>query len=229
MALRAATEPWFGDRLPFVFALPAVAVVGWRLGLGPALLVGGICIGWLLLPWPQPAISELSGVTAAVLFLPSALAIALVCSALGPRGRMRATLADAGAGIAPAAHRWLLGIVLAAAATSVDRQALDVRRLALGQRQHQHAVLVLRCRLLVVELVGELDAADELADVALATQHAFVVAVRLPAVCALDFLLVLDLRTNRHAVAVDLDADVFLLHARQIGRHLIRIGALGDV
>src|SRR5690606_29392120 len=91
---------------------------------------------------------------------------------------------------------------------SADRQALGRRRDLLRQRQREHAVVELRDGLRLVHFGAQREAARHRAVVALAAQHAFAV---------LLLGLALDFRADRHAIAVDLDVDVFLFHARHLG------------
>ncbi|MBN9427100.1 MAG: hypothetical protein J0H09_11405, partial [Burkholderiales bacterium] len=79
MGLRALLTPWLGEALPFLFALPAVALTalytGFTAGLGVVLL----CCLWVLLPWLPPGLQQPAAWTAIGDFAPPALVLVAVC------------------------------------------------------------------------------------------------------------------------------------------------------
>lgn len=72
MTLRAPLTPWLDVRAPFIFAFPAIAMVGFVCGAGPALLTTLICALWAVLPWLSPTIQGPDGLLNLALFLISA-------------------------------------------------------------------------------------------------------------------------------------------------------------
>lgn len=130
---RAVLAPWLGDAVPFVFAFPAIALVGLYAGLGPAVLVALLCSAWALAPWVDSTSQVSVGNLPVLLFLPSALLVAFFCGRVGPgahrRAGLSATTSAPVAGRAPgadnasseqqftnaAASRWLLASIAAAA------------------------------------------------------------------------------------------------------------------
>lgn len=72
MTLRAPLTPWLDVRAPFIFAFPAIAMVGFVCGAGPALLTTLICALWAVLPWLSPTIQGPDGLLNLALFLVSA-------------------------------------------------------------------------------------------------------------------------------------------------------------
>src|ERR1019366_241466 len=112
-----------------------------------------------------------------------------------------------------------------ARADSARRRLLDRDRtrgsaFALGQRQLQHPVVELGDDALAVDLVGEREAPRGAAVVRLLDEKA--------AGCLL-FLFLPHLGADRNEIAVDRDADVFLLRSRNLGADLIVLVVLGDV
>src|SRR5437868_3790313 len=101
---------------------------------------------------------------------------------------------------------------------------LDLQRpasgaFALGQSEAQNAVLELGNRCLVVHVAGEREAARDGAAVGLANQRAAV----------LLFLLLPDFGRDRDVVAVDRDANFFLLGAGDLCAHEVFLVVLADV
>src|SRR5690349_22780110 len=80
MGLRAAMQPLLGDRLPFVFAFPAVVMVALRHGTAPTLLTLGVCGLWALVPWIPPTVLPASMPVEVGSFLISALIITALCA-----------------------------------------------------------------------------------------------------------------------------------------------------
>ena len=91
MAARGLLGTWFGDALPFVFALPAVLLVGWFAGNGPAALAAITCAAWLLVPALALTLGPAVGWHPALYFFPSALLLGFFAS------RLRAFVASPGA------------------------------------------------------------------------------------------------------------------------------------
>jgi hypothetical protein len=91
---------------------------------------------------------------------------------------------------------------------------------ALGQRELEDAVLELGDDALVVDLVGQREAALRTADVGLLQQHA---------AAGLLFLLLAHLGRDGDEVAVHRDVDVLLLRAGDLGAHLVVLVVLGHV
>jgi hypothetical protein len=87
----------------------------------------------------------------------------------------------------------------------LDRDGTGACAFAFGKRQLENPVLELRDDAVAVDLVGEREAARRTAMRALLENDA---------AATLLFLVLLDLGADRDEVAVDADADVFLLGAR---------------
>src|SRR6266850_5696422 len=90
----------------------------------------------------------------------------------------------------------------------------------LRQREFQDAVVVLGLGGRFVDLLAERERALDRAVIALGAKHR---------VAVLGVFLVLHFRGDRDFVAVNGDADVFLLDAGQVGQHLIFLVVLGYV
>lgn len=82
MAARGALQPWLGDALPFIFALPAMFFVGWFAGKVPAAVAALVCAAWLLAPALAPTLSPADGWRPIFYFLPSALLLGFFGSQL---------------------------------------------------------------------------------------------------------------------------------------------------
>src|SRR5262245_48237907 len=102
----------------------------------------------------------------------------------------------------------------------LDRDLLRGRGLLLRQVELQHAVVVLRLHLRLVDLVAEAERARGLAEVALAVHQPL---------AFLHVLLTLHLGGDRHLVAVDVHLDVLLLDAGDFRQHLEATVLLGHV
>ena len=131
MAARGALQPWLGDALPFIFALPAMFFVGWFAGKVPAAVAALVCAAWLLAPALAPTLSPAHGWRPIFYFLPSALLLGFFGSQLR-RGTDRREPAPAKAQSEGQAWLWaamLLGgtvplALLAAVAVSLYDSAL---------------------------------------------------------------------------------------------------------
>ena len=86
---RAALQPLLDDALPFLFALPACAIVAVRLGAGPGALVALLCAVAVALPGLPPSIRTGQAPVQLGAFIVSALLTALLC------GRIRSAQQDA--------------------------------------------------------------------------------------------------------------------------------------
>jgi hypothetical protein len=102
----------------------------------------------------------------------------------------------------------------------LDRDGTGACAFAFGKRQLENPVLELRDDAVAVDLVGEREAARRTAMRALLENDA---------AATLLFLVLLDLGADRDEVAVDADADVFLLGARDRRAYLVVLVVLGDV
>jgi two-component system NtrC family sensor kinase len=113
MGLRAPLTLWLESRAPFIFAFPAIAMVGFVCGAGPALLTTLLCALWSVIPWIHPHLQGAEGLLNLALFLVSAGITAVFA------GRVRiqtlrpeeAQLVEGG----PALVRWLRVSMAAAA------------------------------------------------------------------------------------------------------------------
>lgn len=85
MIARALIDPWLGESLPFLFALPAVLLIGRGCGLGPALLATLLAVLWVMDPWLAPTIAMSRIWRPVLFFLPSALMLSYLGSRLGAR------------------------------------------------------------------------------------------------------------------------------------------------
>ena len=83
MFARALIDPWLGESLPFLFALPAVLLIGRGCGLGPALLGTLLAMLWVMNPWIAPTIAMNHVWRPMLFFLPSALVLSYLGSRLG--------------------------------------------------------------------------------------------------------------------------------------------------
>ena len=140
MGARAALTPWLGDSMPFVFAFPAIALVGLYAGVGPGMLAALLCSAWALTFGVDAALNRPGQQLELLLFLPSAAVIAFVCGRARHRVSRTATAAasqslpqetpvpatqtpapaDVNVGRVPqvadvAASRWLVASMVAAA------------------------------------------------------------------------------------------------------------------
>ena len=83
LALRAALGPWLGDRFPFIFLYPAVALAAWLGGLGPAMLVtvsgtSGVVLIVDPVPPSDPALARVAHWIGATIFVGAATCIGLL-------------------------------------------------------------------------------------------------------------------------------------------------------
>ncbi len=84
MALRTLfDELVVGDALPYLFAYPAVALVGLLIGSGPALATMTVSTVWILLPWVPPAASATWLET--LVFVPMATVLAVAAARYSDR------------------------------------------------------------------------------------------------------------------------------------------------
>ncbi|RPH40390.1 MAG: response regulator [Burkholderiales bacterium] len=58
MGGRVALGPWLGDSLPFVFALPIVALLAVGVGTAAAATAALLCAAWAVLPWLPPVTDQ---------------------------------------------------------------------------------------------------------------------------------------------------------------------------
>jgi signal transduction histidine kinase/CheY-like chemotaxis protein len=113
MAGRLLVQPWLGNDVPFVFAFPAVAAVAFFVGLWPALLATGACAAWVLVPQLPPSAGASAPLYPALLFLPSAAAVALL-SHWAATALPSAPSPLSAAGPPPAVLRWLRAAITVA-------------------------------------------------------------------------------------------------------------------
>ncbi|MGD9943234.1 MAG: response regulator [Burkholderiaceae bacterium] len=175
MGLRVLLTPWLGESLPFLFALPAVALVALYAGYGAALVMVVLCAVWALLPWLPPGLSSEAGWSAVGGFVPPALVLVAVCGWFGRAARERVeTEQDAQA--LDAVRGLQLAIVLAAvlptaffivAAWRGHQAAFETARERAeraAQIAHEHAALALEANEVVVRqlaiTLGDLSDAD---------------------------------------------------------------------
>lgn len=76
-------EAVVGDALPYLFAYPAVALVGLLIGSGPALATMTVSTVWILLPWVPPAASATWLET--LVFVPMATVLAVAAARYSDR------------------------------------------------------------------------------------------------------------------------------------------------
>jgi two-component system NtrC family sensor kinase len=55
MGLRVALTPWLGDAIPVEFAIPATAAVSYLCGFRWGVLLAGLVIAWVSIPWLPPS------------------------------------------------------------------------------------------------------------------------------------------------------------------------------
>jgi signal transduction histidine kinase/membrane protein implicated in regulation of membrane protease activity len=82
MVLRGLLDPALGARAPFLFAFPAVALIGAICGFGPAVLVTAFCAVWLVIPWLPPSLPLADAWLPIAIFVPAAFALAFAGSRL---------------------------------------------------------------------------------------------------------------------------------------------------
>ena len=82
MALRGLLDPWLGHALPFVFALPAMLLVGWFADNGAVAVAALACAVWLLEPVLAPTLGLADGWRSIFYFLPSGLLLGFFGSRL---------------------------------------------------------------------------------------------------------------------------------------------------
>src|SRR5690606_4708300 len=102
----------------------------------------------------------------------------------------------------------------------LDLQALVGAGCLLGQAQLQYAVRVLGRSGALVDFRAQVETACHLAEIALGTQDEL---------AFLDFLLLLAFGADGDDGAVDIDMDVFLLYAGQLGMHEVAVVLRLDV
>ena len=91
MGLRGLLDPWLGQAVPYLLAVPTVCVVGFVAGVGPAAATALACVAWGIVPGLSPTVETSASWRATLLFLPSALLLAFFASRL--RARMAGTRA----------------------------------------------------------------------------------------------------------------------------------------
>ena len=83
LVLRALLDPWLGDRFPFIFLYPAVALAAWLGGLGPALAVtlagaAGVMLIVAPAPPPDPVSARVAHLLGVAIFVGAALCIGML-------------------------------------------------------------------------------------------------------------------------------------------------------
>ena len=169
MAARGALEPWLGSSLPFVFALPAMLVVGWFAGNAAAAVAALACAAWLLMPALAPTLSPADGWRPIFYFLPSALLLGFLGSRLRhgsgdheplPRDGERTAMAWLWAAMLLGAAV-PLAMLVAGALSLYDRALADahVRVERAARISEEHALKVLETNITVInqalDIVGD--------------------------------------------------------------------------
>ena len=109
MGARGLLQPWLGDSLPFVFALPAAFLVGYLAGPLAATMTVALCVAWLLFPPLLPTLTLDQGWRPVLYFVPSGILLAFVAARL----RTRLTSADQAHESDPQGTlRWLLAAIV---------------------------------------------------------------------------------------------------------------------
>ncbi len=171
---------WLGDAIPFVFALPAVFVVGWVAGFGPASIAAAASAAWLLIPGLPPTLSPELAWRTILYFLPSALLLGFFASRwhtamrrdpLVPSLEQRGGLTWLWAAIVLGGALPL--VMFAAAAVSLYQQALTEANLRVERAARigeEHALKVFETNIALLNRI--LDATGDEPEEALLTREA---------------------------------------------------------